>query len=263
MNEEQPKKDLKYLILEKIKTGQTKMKPKWHFILKTGLLILGLVIAVLTLLYLASFVLFILRQTGAWFLPTFGLHGIFVFLISLPWLLILIGIIFVVLLELLVRRYSFGWRKPLLYPLIAIIFFVTASSLIVSRTTLHQSLFLRARTNQLPIAGQLYRNFGIPQNRNAHIGLIAEMINEGFRMETPRGEILKVIVTSETSFPAGTDFQKNDRVMVLGQRDDHTIEASGIRRIDDQIESMDENMMRERPPRPHGWLMPPLPNPPL
>ncbi len=251
MNEESQKKSLQKIILEKIRSGKAKMRPKWHFVLKAALIVAGLIIVTLALLYLVSFVLFVLRQTGVWFLPAFGLRGIGTFLISLPWLLVLVGIVFIILLEALVRHYSFAYRKPLLYSLLGIIIFVTVASIVVARTSFHEGLFMRARMEKLPVAGQLYRDFGMPKNKDAHIGTITEITNDGFRIETPRGETLTIIVTSETRFPSGIDFQKDDRVVVLGQRDDGTVKALGIRRID---EMMEQHSLRNR-----GWYRPIIP----
>ncbi len=245
--------ELRKKILDKIKVGQAKMRPKWHFVLKTLLLAAGVIIGALALLYIASFILFSLRQTGVWFLPSFGLRGIMIFLISMPKLLIILGIVFIILLEVLVRRYSFGWRKPLLYSLLGIIGFVILASFIVSKTSFHEGLFMRARQGGLPYAGQFYRDFGMPRGEHAQIGVITEITDEGFKMETPRGEPLTIIIDPQTSFPLGIDFQKGDRVVVMGERDDRAVKAAGIRRIDD---TTPDNMMRERIPRQGGWFMP-------
>ena len=80
-------------VLEKIKSGQVKMRPKAHFVLKTALVALGFILIILFVLYLISFIVFTLRMSGIWFAPGFGLYGIKIFLFSLPWLLILIAII--------------------------------------------------------------------------------------------------------------------------------------------------------------------------
>src|SRR4030042_4792350 len=140
MTEETNKNSLQNSILEKIKSGQAKIRPKWHFVLKTLLLAAGVLFGTLALLYLASFVLFVLRQTGSWFLPSFGWRGIMVFLISMPWLLVILGVVFIILLELLVRHYSFAYRNPLLYSLLGIIVFVIIASVFVAKTSFHEGL---------------------------------------------------------------------------------------------------------------------------
>lgn len=235
MNEELQKKSIKETVLEKIKAGQARMIPRWHFVLRAALAAVGLVIFFLSSLYIASFILFILRKTGIWFLPDFGIRGVGIFLLSIPWLLVIAGIIFIIILEVLVRRYSFGYRKPLLYSIFGIIVFTAIASVFVLGTPFHEGLYELAHMGRLPVIGQLYRDYELGRNNNAHIGVIGEITGNGFKMENPRGEILSVVVTSETSFPSGLDFQKGDRVLVLGSRDDDTVKALGIRRLDDDM----------------------------
>ena len=100
------KKSVSEQIVETIRSGGVKMRPKWHFALKTILALTGAVILLLTLIYIASFAIFMLRQTGVLFAPTFGFRGGYVFLRSLPWLLISLLVVFIVVLEILVRHYS-------------------------------------------------------------------------------------------------------------------------------------------------------------
>ena len=106
-------KSIKNKVLEAIKSGQVKMRPRWYFILKTILVALGIVMIFLTLLYLISFIIFILRITGIWFAPAFGFEGYGIFLFSLPWLLVIISVLFAIILEVLVKRYSFAYRHRL------------------------------------------------------------------------------------------------------------------------------------------------------
>lgn len=251
LNEESNKKSIKEIVLEKIKAGKIRMIPRWHFVLRAALLAVGFVIFLLSSLYIVSLILFILRKTGIWLLPIFGIRGIGVFFTSIPWLLVILGVVFIIILELLVRHYSFGYRKPLLYSVVGIIFFVAGVSVFLLNTQFHEGLYKRAHIGRLPIVGQLYRNYESMRNNNAHIGTITEITDNGFGIENPRGEILSIIVTSETSFPLGLDFQKGDRVLVLGDRDDDTVNALGIQRIDDGM------MPHHR--QNSGWYRPPMP----
>ena len=94
MNEPQPKPSMKNDVLKAIQAGQVKMRPKWQFITKAALMVLGVVLAALATLYLVSFIVFILRQTGVLFVPAFGPGAFGVFFMSLPWLLILLAAVF-------------------------------------------------------------------------------------------------------------------------------------------------------------------------
>ena len=72
MTEEQKKDSIKEGVLKAIADGQVKMHPKWQFVTKTVLLIVGAVLLALTILYLVSFIVFVLRRTDIWFVPGFG-----------------------------------------------------------------------------------------------------------------------------------------------------------------------------------------------
>ena len=235
MNKPKHKKTIKNTVLAQIKSGQAIMKPKWHFVLKTILVAVGVVIVAFALIYLVSFIFFILRQTGVFFVPSFGFRGVGIFLVSLPWFMILTGLVFFVTLEILVKRYSFTYRKPLLYSLIGIIIFVLIGSFIVSRTGLHQGLFRYAEDRRLPVVGRLYRGYGLERMEKVNPGIVDELTDEGFRMTNRQGETLNVLISSDTRFPLGADFEIGDRVVVLGERENGTIEAYGVRRIDDEM----------------------------
>ncbi len=231
---EQTQKTLRETIAEKIKTGKARMLPRWRFALKAALLAGGLLVLAALLLWVTSFLFFILHHTGAWFVPIFGLRGARAFLLSLPWLIVAGGAACAIALEILVRRYSFAWRRPLVYSLLGILVFVAVAAALLNRTRLHEGLFRQSREGRLPIAGRLYRGYGFERKKNVHIGIVASTTQEGFIMENRLGEALAVLINPETRFPLGTDFQSGDRVVVLGERDDGSIRAFGIRRVDDQ-----------------------------
>ncbi len=231
MTKEQQKKSIHDAVMEKIRTDHETMRPRWHFILMTALFITGLFIGILILLFIVSFVFFTLDSSGSWFLSVFGWRGIWTFFSSLPWLLILLGIILIILLEILARRFSFVYRRPLLYSLMAVISLIAIFSLIISRTQLHKNFNNLAERGRLPLVGHMYRNFGSHSNRDVHVGIINEITDYGFKMDDRQGNALLVIITPETTFPSGTDPQKGDRIIVLGTQSDHTIKASSISTI--------------------------------
>ena len=63
-------------ILETIKARHIAMRPKWHFVLKSSLKVLGIIMLFLTIIFMASFILFVLRATGVLFVPLFGFRAI-------------------------------------------------------------------------------------------------------------------------------------------------------------------------------------------
>jgi hypothetical protein len=254
MNDQNIKKSIKEIVLDKIKKGEVKMRPKAHFVLKTILALSGAIILALFVLYLISFIAFALRAGGMGSLPGFGSRGLSSLLVSIPWLLILIAALLIVALEILVRRFAFSYRRPILYSVLTIIFLVFMGSFIINKTYLHPSLFQRAQEGRLPVAGEFYRDFGMPKSRDMHRGIVSGITDDGFYLKTPEGETLTVVIASETRFPMGVGIKEGDAVMVLGGRDNNTIQAFGISKINDEF-----NFFRQGRPTttdPRQMLMP-------
>ena len=113
-----------------IDDGKVKMKPRWFFIMQSILKILFIVLSFLIIVYFISFVIFLLKES-----LTLGRHPALLgwgrFLIGLPWLIILFGFIMLGLLEFLVRKYSFVYKRPIAYSLFFSIFIILILSLIV------------------------------------------------------------------------------------------------------------------------------------
>lgn len=223
-------------VLAAVRGGQVKMRPRWHFFLRAALAVAGVIIIFLSLLSIVSFIIFALQQSGVWFLPIFGLRGLRAFLVSLPWLLVAVSVVFIIILEVLVERYSFAYLRPLLYSVLGIVIFVILGGFMVARTSLHHGLFRQAEGNRLPFAGPMYREFGAPRFRNIHFGIVTEVANGSFHIRTRRGETINIIVTPETRFPLGVGIAEGDLVVVFGERDDDTVRAFGVRKVDDKFE---------------------------
>lgn len=231
MENNEKQKTIKENILATIKNGQVKMRPRWHFALKAVLAVLGLVILFLAVLYLASFIIFVLRQTGVLFMPAFGWPGWFAFFSHLPLFLIFLVIFFIITLELLVRHYAFAYRRPLLYSALGIFVLAVCGSIVLANTPFHGGVSKYADDNKDTIVGKFYVQYARPRFVKVHRGMIIEMINNGFMMRDRREDVLMVIVTRQTRFPLGADFSTGDIVVVFGDRDDDVVQAFGIQKV--------------------------------
>lgn len=231
MENNENQKSIKESILDTIKSGHVEMRPKWHFVLKAALAALGAVIILLTIFYLASFIIFVLRQTGVLFVPAFGLPGWFAFFTHLPIFLIFLLIIFLIVLELLVRHYAFAYRRPLLYSALGILILITIGGIVLANTSLHRDLSRGAKKNQGSFAGGFYRQFDQQNFRDVHRGAIIEFIGNGFEIKNRREETLMIIVTPQTRLPYGADFSIGDIVVVFGDRDGDIVRAFGIQEV--------------------------------
>ena len=199
-----------------------------------GFFVVGIIV-----IFLISFISFHLRVSGIWYLPAFGFRGFGVYLKLLPWFLIFISLVLILVLEILAKRFSFVWRRPIFYSLVAIILIAFIGGFIIEKTTLHPKLLLQAREGKLPLAGPVYRNFGMPHLQDVHRGVVEEVTENGFKIRTLEGQLLTVVLISDTQFPFGEEIEKGDSIVVMGEREDDTIRAFGIREIEDQFKTFE------------------------
>ena len=221
-------------VMDAIRKGRVKMRPKWRFLLSSALGALGALILLLTLLYIMSFAIFTLRQSGALFVPVFGMRGLFAFFGAIPLVLLTLLLIFVIILEILVRRYSFGYRRPLLVSVLAILAIVSVGGYALERTRVQNTLFREAHgPGGLPSPiGQMYR--GPMHVPDIYRGTIVSIMSGGFLLSDENGAgTTTVLVDPQTRLPLGADFTPGEEVVVFGEGASGTVHALGIREIED------------------------------
>ena len=216
--------------LDKIQRGEVKMRPKTYFVSRTvGVVFLALLTAFLVL-FLASFIIFGLRMSGVWFLPQFGWRAMGAFFLSLPWLLILIVLALVLALELLLKRFSFTYRRPIVYSILGILLFAVAGSFAVTRTDLHPNIFLRTQQGNLPMMGGLYHGFGMPKPSHVYHGVVSDVSEGGFTLTDQENKRLEIRVSSTTRPLFKEGIKEGDAVVIFGQRNNGTVRAFDIRK---------------------------------
>lgn len=239
--EQQKKSIIGEKIIAAAKSGKLKMRPRWHFVLRAVLWLAGAVIAVLAALYFASLFLFINRETGIWLAPVFGWRGVLIFLASAPWLIILSVLVFALALEILVRRYEFTYRLPLLYSALAVLLVVFAGAALLARTPLHENLSRCPRGDRLlepahfapeasPCGTGIYRDLGPRRFHDFYYGTVKNITDESFIIiiTTRQREDFIVRINSQTRLPFGAQFEIGDELAVVGDRKGDQIDAFGI-----------------------------------
>lgn len=228
-------------ILKKIKTGEVDMKPRWHFILKSLLLVFSVITAVLVVVYLLSFVIFTLRQSGVGFTLLYGFRGISMFVMSSPWLLIASAGAAVVVLQVLVHKYSFSYRQPLLYTIIGVVFLMLIGSYVIEQTSLHQRMQGFAKQHEVPVFGSMYRNAAENRPKNIVRGTIVELNQTGFVIESDRKETLKIVVSQKTKQRPGEVYSVGETLLIFGDRKRDVVDAIGVRPAVSDIRFEDES----------------------
>ena len=233
MNQETNNKSTIKKVLDKIEKGELKKHSKLYFVFKSFVYGLGLVLVITFSVVIGSFIIFFLRASGLLFLPKFGFSGLKIFLFSFPWFLALVVLTLILLIGWLVKKSPVVYRKPLLYSILAIFILILFSSFLFERTRFHTALFKRAQDYKLPVIGSAYRGCCLKQIKNTYIGEVTELAENGFYFKTRKGQDFNVIFSKNTRFPFGKDIKVGDLLIVMGERQNSKILASGVRKIED------------------------------
>lgn len=216
-------------VIEAITEGQVKPRPKWQVLAKSSLFILVFFLLAIILFYLESFIIFSLRHTGIILLPTFGPRGWLLFMLYLPWLLILLSLILVLILEVLLRRYSLAYHRPLLYSLLAIL--VGAGFIGYLLAPYHQPLYRVAQNNRLPLAGDFYRDLDRSDFSGIRRGIMVNVSGTNFVIKNWDGATSSVIIGDLGDLPGGGCCHQGDELFFFGAEGPDDFHAQGMRII--------------------------------
>jgi len=218
INMEKQINSIKEQILNEIKSGKVKMRPKFYFILKFLLFGLCIIIFFAISLYLFSFIFFILNINGAWLLTGFGLGGIKSLLISLPWFLILIAVILVLLIEFFIASFNFAYRRPLIYSIAIVLLFAIIGGVLVPKTSLHQNLLLSAEKEKLPIFGPFYLNYSRIHFPDTHTGIVSSLSEEVIEIRELDGQMLRIPILGKEILPSNEKIEREDIIIMMGEK---------------------------------------------
>lgn len=183
MNNNQKK--LKDKILDKIKTGNIKMKPKSYFALKTILVLALIVVTVVILSFLVSFVIFSIRESSRLFLLGFGDAGIRTFFITFPWFLLVIEIILLIIVDILLKHFKFAYKTPFIYLILSTTIFVMVISVFVSVTPVHETLYQEVVGNKLTALKAMYIDAKKPPSEEGVFrGIVVSINNEAIIIDS-------------------------------------------------------------------------------
>lgn len=152
-------KKIEEKITDLIEQGKIKMKPRWYFVLKSILKILFFIVGFLIVLYFSSFLVLVFKEKVAFG----GYPGSFLawskFIFSLPWLIFLFSLGMLLVLEILVRKYSFVYKKPIAYTLFVLVFFVVLFSFVMAKIDRQNRIPRWGEDPRVPVFGPMHRYY--------------------------------------------------------------------------------------------------------
>lgn len=225
---------VKDVILQRIQDGEAAMRPRWHFVVKSLLVIAAVIILVFVLMIIGSFIAFVMQQNGGWFAPGFGLRGLQPLLVSIPWVLVGVSVVFVVLLEIMVRQYQFAYRKPVLLTLLGVLLVVFSGSAALAKGGVHYNVLERVERGEFRAVKLLYKKKQQEtSNPHVYMGNIQMVTRDGFVLLQRDDTEVYVRVGDHVRMKPGTDPSVGDVVTVLGRLvDDGLVDARAIKPLD-------------------------------
>lgn len=133
-----PKKNnIKNQVMEKIKKGEIKMRPRWYFILGSITIFIGLLSATIFSILSINLILFLLKKHYG---PMYQYRLSFI-LANFPWWLIIPSILGIILGLKLLKEYRFSYKNNFLFILISYILIIFLSAFLIDKFNLNSFFY--------------------------------------------------------------------------------------------------------------------------
>jgi hypothetical protein len=229
---------LKDNVLREIRARRVHMRPRMFFVAQVLAIDAGALCAFFVAVFFISFVLFALRESGAASLLRFGSRGLAVFFSVFPWLTIGFVAVLVVAIEWLLRKFTFGYRAPILRVFAGVVAFTIVASVLLALSPLHRALLDRADNDALPVLGEMYESVHA-SHRDAGIfrGVVTSVATSSFVISHNDFDRDADDGTWTVMPPAGagvgSTVQLGEKVYIAGDVEGGIIRAYGIQQLPD------------------------------
>ena len=225
-------------MLQKIREGRISMRSRAYFLARLILTSVLVVVTLLLSLFVVSFIVFSVQESGEQFLLGFGQKGLQTFLILFPWFTSSVAIFLLIILEWLVHSFKFGYRIPMLRIFFGIVIVAVVGSALVSLTPLHSTLLEKADNNQLPLIGAVYEEIhdsrapkGFFRGEVRSVATSSFVITHNDRDRDADDGSWVVVPPPEFDMKTITVGKK---VYVAGETEKETVSAYGIHEFEDE-----------------------------
>jgi hypothetical protein len=234
------KPDISSKVLEKIGHGDVRKRSRAYFMAQIFLIVALLVVALALAMFVLSFGIFSVHESGEQFLLGFGSRGVLTFFALFPWMALVVDILLFAIIEWLLRRFKFGYRIPVLRAVFGIVVLAAAGGVIVMLTPLHATLLQRAQDDTLPVLGEWYETINASHaDQGVFRGTLASIKGNEFIIFHNDGDHDADDGTWTVSAPAGFDMASinvGDRVYIAGDASQGgsaqgTIQAYGVGKL--------------------------------
>ncbi len=215
-------KELENNIMEKIKTGQVKLKSKYVFLAEKLGLGTAFALSVVLSILLFNLILFYMKATDNLEYLSFGKMGILAFLESFPYALVAFFIVLIFLAGYSITKTDISYKKPFGYIAMSLIIFIMVFGGVLTYAKVAERIE-RANhpINQFLMKGSLeMRDRGIA-------GVVFEEGENYLIVETPQG--LRNIDLTEADKEKLPEIEKGNLVVAVGEKRTYDFIAQNIK----------------------------------
>jgi len=167
--------NIKTNILQFVEKNKISMIPRWKFVLYSLLGVTLAIFAFVVLTFFGSMIIFVLAKHGFLYLPLFGLGEIMHGILAIPLTLFILTIVLITIVEILVHKYSFSFRKPVIVTLLTLTLLSLVFSFLLTLTPMHGGIRRYAEENHMGFISREY-NRPIPLKEFGNMTVLRGMI---------------------------------------------------------------------------------------
>jgi hypothetical protein len=218
-------------IIDAIKRDGVTMHSHRYFRLRRWLAFFVLALFSSVVIWHCSVLLFGFTHSGQWYLAGFGASGWQILFLSLPWLLIFIGLVFIfALFQLLIRSTGF-YRLPTTTGLVIILGIAGLSAYAIVATPLHINLHRNVAAQMFPFLSSFYEHSADREPARVITGTVVQVNSNEFTIVDRRGGRLIVTTTAATDHRGGYQPRVGDAVGIIGDLENDRYQATSIQRL--------------------------------
>lgn len=236
-------------IMSQIKTGHLKLRSKYIFVAEKLGLGSALALTVLLAVLFFNLVLFYLKASDNLGYLSFGSWGIFAFLESFPYPLVISLIFLLAIAGYLIKNSNWSYSYPFGRVAIALVVFIMLIGTVLTYTGIAE--LLEEESHSMRATGVILRPLfrpGIVDRQRGVAGQISEIGDGYIIVQTPNNS--KRIITSELSDEILANLTSSSFIMVVGATSNGMFEARALRIVSEQEIKMIKRGVRRRLPPP-------------
>jgi len=148
---EKQKRNIENKIMDKVLSGEVKMKPKWYFVLGSLASFVGLVGMIIGAIFLTNLTFFFIKKQGP------GTGRINMMLESFPLWVPILAVAFIILGIWMLKKYDFSYKKNFVVVAIVVVIAIILSALIIDLLGLNEQWAKRGPMRRFYMEDSNYR----------------------------------------------------------------------------------------------------------